>query len=102
MAELVIAQGTTPTYMITVPFDTSTLQKAQVTFTQDGRLVLKKTDLILSGTTVSVSLTQEETFLFYAGRPAECQLRVKTAEGKARASYAINMKVRRSLDREVL
>lgn len=102
MTALVIIQGTTPTYVINVGFDTETLQAAQIVFSQSGEQILKKRGLILSGQTVTLTLTQEDTFRFCAGKSAECQLRIKTAEGQVKASYPVKAQVYRSLDREVL
>ena len=56
-------RGTTPTLEFTLPFDTSLIAEIYVTMTQNGKTVLEKTlsDCNCSGTSVSLTLTQEDT-----------------------------------------
>lgn len=71
--------GTTPTYTFKLPFAGDSVQKVKVTFRQNNKVILEKTDeCLLEGDTVKVTLTQEETFMFIYPGKAEVQLRIKT------------------------
>ena len=56
-------RGTTPTLEFTLPFDTSLIAEMYITLTQNGTTTLEKTlsDCNCSGTSVSLTLTQEDT-----------------------------------------
>ena len=56
-------RGTTPTLEFTLPFDTSLIAEMYVTIAQGEKTVLEKTlsDCSCSGTSVSLTLTQEDT-----------------------------------------
>lgn len=58
--------GTTPTYSWTLPVDESNIAKLKITFKQVGDIVLvkKKSDCEFNGKQLSVTLSQEDTFLF--------------------------------------
>lgn len=55
-------RGTTPTLEFTLPFDTSLIAEMYVTIAQGEKTVLEKTlsDCNCSGTSVSLTLTQED------------------------------------------
>ena len=58
--------GTTPSYSWVLPIHSSNIYKLKITFTQCGESVLvkRKDECDLKDKTLSVTLTQEETFLF--------------------------------------
>lgn len=58
--------GTTPTYSWVLPVDSSNISKLKITFTQDDESVLvkRKDECDLTDKKLSVTLKQEETFLF--------------------------------------
>ena len=97
-------RGTTPTHTFTLPFDTSLLSVVRVTYAQMGRVVLTKTgeELTLEGNTVTVRLSQEETFRFNSSHPVELQVRALTADGDAINSDIVTVPVGRCLDKEVI
>ena len=96
-------QGTTPTHIYTLPFDTGLIQSIQVTYAQNKKIVLQKktADIIVSGQTATCELTQEETFLFDPSAFVDIQVRVLIG-GEALTSDIIRIGVARCLDREVL
>ena len=99
-------RGTTPTLEFTLPFDTSLIAEMYVTMTQNGKTVLEKTlsDCSCSGTSVSLTLTQEDT-LGLRQQPhslAEIQLRVRTTTGEALASDIMCVYVGRILKEGVI
>lgn len=83
-------RGTTPTLEFTLPFDTSLIAEMYITLTQNGTTTMEKTlsDCNCSGTSVSLTLTQEDTLgLRQQSRSqGEMQIRVRTTAGEALAS----------------
>lgn len=70
-------QGTTPTHSFTLPFDADYPDEIEITYSQNGAIVLKKykKDCLLSGNKISFKLTQEETFKFSYKDNVEIQIR---------------------------
>ena len=97
-------RGTTPTHTFNIPFDVDCVVETKVIYSQGDKQVLSKgtEDCALVGNTISVTLTQEETFLFDSGKKLKIQLRVLTKEGEALASHIILADVDQCLDEEVL
>jgi hypothetical protein len=96
--------GTTPTHEFTIPFDVSLVDKLKITYSQNGKEVLVKyaEDCKFDGNTVSVTLSQEDTFLFKECENALIQMRVKAKDGGVHGSDVGTIPVLRCLDREVL
>ena len=86
-------RGTTPLCEFTLPFETSLLAEAWVTFSQNGEVVLDREleTCECSGCTLAVKLTQEETLLLDCNCKTEIQVRVRTLEGEALASDIIKV-----------
>ena len=99
-------RGTTPTLEFTLPFDTSLIAEIYVTMTQNGKTVLEKTlsDCNCSGTSVSLTLTQEDPLKFQQQprSQAEIQIRVRTTAGEALASDIMSVYVGRILKEGVI
>ena len=81
-------RGTTPTLEFVLPFDTSLLDTAYVTLSQNGEVVVEKamTECNCNKRVLSVRLKQEETLKLNCDCKTEIQLRVKTMEGDSLAS----------------
>lgn len=95
--------GTTPTFTFKLPFGTDVVQKAKITFRQNNKVVLEKTDdCVVDADMVKVSLAQEETFMFTYPGKAEVQLRILTQGNDALASAPFLFLVEECLDKEVL
>lgn len=83
-----MTRGTTPTYIFTLPFDTSILSALRITYSQEGAKVITKTiaDCTLDGDNIYCKLTQEETLSLREGEYAVVQLHVLTNAGDALVS----------------
>ena len=97
-------RGTTPTHTFNIPFDTSAVDEIKITYAQDDDVILEKhtSDCTLDGATISVTLTQEDTFLFNCKKAVEVQIRILTVGGNALASIPEKVGVSKCLDAEVL
>ena len=97
-------RGTTPKHTFTLDVDTATLKNARVVYVQGDEkiLVKEKSACVMSGNTVTVRLSQEETFLFDHKKKMEYQLRALTHGGDALGSEIFEETVERCLDNEVI
>lgn len=96
-------RATTPTHYFTLPFDASAVDRFLLTYTQNDRIVLEKTeeDMSADGNVWSVELTQEETKMFAEGN-VYAQIRVLTPTGDALASNPVSFYVSKVFNDEVL
>ena len=101
---MTMRQGTTPTHTFMMPFETSNISKVQIVYAQDDEEVLRKEtdECNFDGRNVSVTLTQEETFLFDIKKNVQIQIRVLTEAADALASNIMSLSVHRCLDDGVL
>ena len=95
-------KGTTPIHTFTLDIDTGTLKKARVIYAQSGKRVLVKEDGVLSGNTITVKLTQNDTFLFDHKKKVEIQVRALMHNGDTYNSDIYEETVERCLDTEVI
>lgn len=97
-------RGTTPTHIFTLPFETKLISNIRIIYTQGGERILVKEigDCQLDGSTVTVRLTQEETFRFDCNKYVEIQVRALTHGGDALNSEIYKTSVERCLDTEVI
>ena len=93
-------RGTTPTHIFSIPIDSTLISKIRVTYEQNGTNIITKdySGADVSGGSLYVKLTQDETLLFSSYNTAKVQLRVLTTEGDAMASNVIVMQPERLLD----
>lgn len=98
----VIVRGSTPTHTFSIPFDTSAVTGVVIIYAQDGAEVLQKktADCTITDHDVSVMLSQNDTLLFGAGKPAMVQL-VVYAEERAFVSNMVEMSVSDILSEDV-
>ena len=96
-------QGTTPTNRFNLPFDVSEVVALRIAYSQKGAVIFTKTeaDCTLEGNTVTLRLTQEDTFKF-EGEEVEIRLRVKQKDGNVKASKPVVSKIEESDDKEVM
>ena len=92
-------RGTTPTLEFIIPFDTSILDEAWVTLSQNGSVILNKQlgDCQCEERKLTVRLTQEETLKLDCDCKTEIQIRARTKEGEALASNIITVNTDRIL-----
>ncbi len=93
---------TTPTHTFYLPFDTNAISKLIITYKQNGKTILEKTEdeVQMNHNAISVTLSQEETFLFMV-RPVSVQLRVKIGD-RVLASNILKLSVDEVLNEEVM
>jgi len=96
--------GTTPTHQFILPFDADSISAIEITYCQNRQVILQKykKDCTIEGNTVSVTLSQEETFHFRGDTKVEIQIRVVTDDGKVCSSDVIYVNCGRCLSSEVL
>lgn len=97
-------RGTTPKHIFTFPFETSLIKQLKITYVQRDKIILEKylADCELDVNTASVTLTQEDTFLFVNSGDISIQVRILTHGNEALASSIYTVTTRACLDREVL
>ena len=97
-------RGSTPTHIFTLPFGVETVKTVEITYAQNEEVKLKKTDVdcVLEGSTVSVKLTQEDTFKFDEKPLVKIQIRVLTLDGDVIPSEIMYATVKECLSDEVL
>lgn len=97
-------RGTTPTHTFVLPFDTSLISEVRIIYVQNDETILlkKRDDCVLEDKTISVTLTQDDTFKFDAKRLVSIQIRVLTHDNVALASDLFMKKVGECLDNEVI
>ena len=104
MQNLIITRGTTPDVDIELPFDTSALAEAYISFTQVGRIVIERAieDMTLKGTHLSFRLTQLETLKLSDKFNVEIQARFKLVDNTLLASYIYEANVGRIIKEGVI
>lgn len=97
-------QGTAPRHRFTIPFDTEMVKKVRALYSQNGKLrfVKKEDHAEMSGSTITVKLTQEDTFCLNPDFMVDIQLRVLTTNGEPLVSKKFTVTVEECLSREVL
>lgn len=97
-------RGATPTHIFKFPFAANTINKLRITYKQNGATILEKkeTDCTLEENNVKLTLTQEETMLFAERVNVECQIKIKTADGKVLPAKVKTIPVDRLFNEEVL
>lgn len=99
-----IIRGTTPTHTFSLPFDVDMIKEVRVIYAQDDQIVFVKNtkDCTLANNTVTVKLTQENTFALDCKKYVEIQVRVLTVDGDALVSEIITISVGRCFDKDVI
>lgn len=91
-------RGTTPTHIFNVNVDLSEAEVIYITYKQSDSIVVEKekADCTVTGETISVKLTQEDTLKFNTA-PVEIQIRARFPDGSAIASNIMQTTVTRIL-----
>ena len=97
-------KGTTPTHTFNVSIDTSLIKEVKITYSQkDKDVLIKRTkDCTIDEGTISIRLSQEDTFLFEGNTMVMIQLRVLTSGGDALVAEPVMMTVGKCHDDEVI
>lgn len=99
-----LVRGTTPTHTFTLPFNTGICTIVKVIYAQDNVVILEKEGEACkcNGNTVTIKLTQEDTFKFNCKKSVQIQMRVVTNDGESLVSDIKYIGARECLDSEVL
>lgn len=97
-------RGTTPTHIFNLPIETEKIKKVRVTYAQNDRILVVKTenDVALTPTAIRLTLKQEDTLRFAANMPVYIQLKVLTIGDLVLASPVKPIPVSVILNEEVL
>lgn len=97
-------RGTTPTHEFVLPFSVDNIDDVEITYCQNGKEILKKyaDQCTMDGKTISLKLSQDETFAFDENVNVEIQLRVLTKGEDVLASDIFTVSCKRCLSDEVL
>ena len=97
-------RGTTPTHTFTIPFEQEYVSDLKITYFQNKKQVFVKdiNQVKISGRDINITLTQEETYLFEAGKEVLIQVKIKTKDNTVLNSDIIKMRVDASLNNEVI
>lgn len=92
-------RGTTPKLIFTLPFETDSIQKLWITFSQNRREIFTICDdeCEMSEDKVTITLSQDQTLLLTSSSLVEIQLRVLTINDTALASNILKENVDRIL-----
>lgn len=94
-------KGTTPKHIFAIPADIApNISKARVIYAQADEVILTK-DAVVENGAVTVTLTQEETFMFDHKKPVAIQVRA-LANGTALCSNIMLVRCEKCLENEVL
>jgi hypothetical protein len=78
-----LIRGTTPTHYFTAPCSGENISKVNILYAQDDVFLFmkKKEDCTIDGSTISVTLTREDTLKFNHKSPAQVQAVIETTRG---------------------
>ena len=100
-------RGSTPTHTFALPAciaeKASAISAIEITYEQKNQVILQKReqDCTINGDEVSVTLSQEETFLFKEDVNVQIQLRIKV-DGKVIPSDIMRVSCKECLSDEVI
>ena len=99
-----LRRGTTPTILFSLPFDTSIIRNCEIYFSQNDSLLLTKElkDMVLSGTYLAVTLSQEESLLLDEEEKCEIQIRFMFTDGSVDSTTIRKDKVYKILKEGVI
>jgi hypothetical protein len=97
-------KGTTPTHIFEMSFDTSLIKEVHVLYQQKDELILTKTTehCVINEDSISVKLTQEDTFCFEENVPVKVQVRISVEGGQVLSSVPIAVGVVECLEDGVI
>lgn len=97
-------QGTTPTHIFRLPIDAAVIAEVRITYEQLGKTMIEKTekDVQMTGYTITLGLSQEETLRLNHRALVRLQVKVLTTDGQVMASKIRNIQVDEILSTEVL
>lgn len=99
-----IIPGTTPKHNFILPCGVNEIQKVEITYKQNGKVILQKhtEDCTLQDNVVGLKLTQEDTLAFDDKCNVKIRMRAKTISGDVIGSDAISVSCDECFSDEVL
>lgn len=97
-------RGTTPTQTFTVPFEKALIKEVEIVYVQNEVIILTKTekDCTIVDNSISVDLSQEDTFKFDSNERLYIQIRILTTGGKVWGCKPKKLAVGKCFSDEVL
>ena len=97
-------RGSTPTHSFVLPMGEDDIKKVEITYCQDGKIVLQKGlyQSTIEGNVLSVTLSQADTFEFAENTSVEIQVRVLTNDDCVFVSNILCVPCDKCLSSEVL
>lgn len=97
-------RGTTPTHTFEIPISPDDIKEIEITYQQNRKNILQKykSDCVLGENLVSVTLTQEETFLFSENEIVKIQIRFLDKYGNIYPTPVFRVSCEECLSEEVL
>lgn len=92
-------QGTTPTHLFNLPFETSMIEAVRIVYEQNKKIILVKEECTMNENSLELKLTQEETLQFDENIPVRIQLHIRTKTDDAYASKVFTVPAYELLDR---
>lgn len=100
----IIQQGSTPTHKFSTPYEKNEVERAIITYCQNGRIVLEKSgeEIVIENNSITANLTQEDTLSFDEMGDVKMQIKVKLTNGKVIPSNDMYASVKDVLNKEVM
>ena len=97
-------RGSTPTFVFTLPIDSSYFSAITIVFVQDGREVMavERPSLTLNGKDISFVMSEEQSLAFAPSRNAEIQIRLVTPDGTVLVSDIRTLPIRKKYPEDAL
>ena len=100
-----VVRGTTPEHEFELPYPREVVEDVRVVYGQGGKALFTKNlgECEISDGKITVSLMQEETFLFVPNKHLDIEVRIKLTNGKVvRTEEPITLRVIDSMSDEVI
>lgn len=97
-------KGSTPTHIFALPISGEAIKNIEITYSQDRAVVLQKykPDCTIDKNKVSLTLSQEDTFLFKDDVNVEIQIRVMDIDDHVYPSNIMRVSCDRCLSKAVM
>ena len=105
MLQGVVIRGTNPEHEFELPYPVELVEEVRVIYGQNNKSIFTKTrnDCVLTEGKITVSLSQEETFLFVPSKILNIEIRIKLTNGKVtQTDEPVRLRVLDSMDMEAM
>ena len=97
--------GSTPTHEFSIaPIPMSRVANVEITYQQSGEIIFQKylSDMQVNGERLTLTLTEEETFMFQDRKDVKIQPRIKTTTGEVIVGNIITVSADECLSNKVM